>query len=392
LRILHVTPSFYPAWSYGGIARCAYELCRALSLGGEDVTVWTTDALDATGRAAEPSLSVDGIRVRRFRNLSNRLAYDRQLYLPIGFRRAARRDLGGFDLVHVHSHRHLLEVWAARAARRTGVPYVVTGNGTVPVIERYRTVKRALDALGTRAVLRRAAACVAVSEAEVAHYRREGVDAARVHVIPNGIRPEDFAVLPAPGAFRSAHGLASGPLVVFVGKITPRKGVDVLLRALARLPETVRLVVGGNFMMPEEPIRRLAEEVGIGHRVLFTGFLDAEARNAAYVDADVVAYPSADEIFGLVVAEAFLCHAPVVVCDDSGCGELVRAAAGGLLVPYGDAEALARALRVFLDDRARRDAAAESGRRFVVQTLAWERIASRTRELYRSLGPTGSAR
>jgi glycosyltransferase involved in cell wall biosynthesis len=385
LRVLHVTPSFHPAWAYGGIPRCAYELCRELVLAGEDVTVWTTDALDRDHRIGQANARVDGIAVRRFANWSNRLAYDRQLYLPAGLGRAARREIGRFEVVHVHSHRNLPEVIAALAARRRGVPYVVTGNGTVPAIERYRGAKRVFDALGARRVLECAAACLAVSQAEVAHYRAAGVDAGRVHVIPNGIRPEDFAVLPERGTFRRAHGLGEGPLVVFVGKITPRKGVDVLLRALARLPASVRLVVGGNFMMPEEPVRRLAESLGVGSRVLFTGFLDPEARNAAYVDADVVAYPSVDEIFGLVAAEAFLCNAPVVVCDDSGCGELVAAAGGGLLVPYGDAEALARALDSFLGEAGRRAAAAESGRRFVLRNLTWAEIAARTRELYRKV-------
>jgi glycosyltransferase involved in cell wall biosynthesis len=385
VRVLHVTPSFHPAWAYGGIPRCAYELCRALVRAGDEVTVWTTDVLDRDRRMREPAAIVDGIAVSRFPNRSNRLAYDLQLYLPVGLGRAARRQIGGFDLVHVHSHRNLPEMIAARAARGRGVPYVLTGNGTVPVIERHRAVKRVLDALGARAVLRGAVACVAVSAAEVAHYTAVGVDPRRVHVIPNGIRPDDFAALPEPGTFRSRYALGDRPLVVFVGKITPRKGVDVLLRSIARLPDTVHLAIAGNFMMPEESIRRLAASLGIVDRVLFTGYLDPTARNAAYVDADVVAYPSVDEIFGLVAAEAFLCGSPVVVSDDSGCGELVRAAGGGLLVPYGDDAALARALAGLLADPARRAALAASGRRFVLENLTWEQIAERTRALYRSI-------
>ena len=88
--------------------------------------------------------------------------------------------------------------------------------------------------------------------------------------------------------------------------------------------------------------------------MLFPGLLLGDDRNAAYVDADVVAYPSTDEIFGLVAAEALMCGTPVVVCDDSGCGEVVRAAGGGRLVPYGDPAALAIALQALLDDPAER--------------------------------------
>ena len=385
MRILHVTPSFYPAWAYGGIPRCAYELCRVLAGLGESVTVWTTDACDATRRLSEQETTVDGIFVRRFRNLHNGLAYHRQLYLPLGILKAPWQDLQEFDVVHVHSHRHLLQALVGGAALRRRIPYVFTGNGTVPAIERYVLVKRALDLLGADAVLTHAAACVAVSAAEIPDYRDAGVPADRIRVIPNGIRLDEFAALPPRGNFRRAFGLGDGPLIVFVGKITPRKGVDVLLRALARLPAAVQLVVAGNFMMPEQPIRAIIEELHLRDRVHFPGLLLGDDRNAAYVDADIVAYPSTDEIFGLVAAEALMCETPVVVCDDSGCGELVRAAAAGRLVPYGDPAALGAALQALLDDPAERRRCAESGRNYVTAHLSWERIAEETREVYREV-------
>ncbi|MEO8601019.1 MAG: glycosyltransferase [bacterium] len=382
LRILHVAPSFYPAWAYGGIPRCVYELARAQAGQGDAVSVWTTDAFDAERRCETPEEVVDGIAVRRFRNLDNGLAYHRQLYLPIGIIKAPWRDLVEFDVVHVHSHRHLLEALVGAAALRRGIPYVFTGNGTVPAIERYVLVKRVLDLLGADLVLKSAAACIAVSEAEIVDYEGAGVPRQRVRVIPNGVRLQEFDNLPPRGSFRRAFGLGDGPLIAFVGKITPRKGVDVLLRALAHLPAEVRLVVAGNFMMPEAPIRAIVEELHLQDRVLFPGLLIGDDRNAAYVDADVVAYPSTDEIFGLVAAEALMCGAPVVVCDDSGCGELVRAAAGGRLVPYGDAGALAIALQVLLDDRGERQRCVAAGRHFVEAHLGWERIAAQTRALY----------
>jgi glycosyltransferase involved in cell wall biosynthesis len=386
MRILHVTPSFYPAWAYGGIPRCAYELCRSLVRLGEEVTVWTTDAFDAEGRLREQEIVVDGVNVRRFRNLSNSLAYHRQLYLPPGIALAPWGDLNGFDLVHIHSHRHLLEALVGAAALGRDIPYVFTGNGTVPPIERYVVAKLILDLLGARSILRHASACVAVSQAEVPHYRAAGVAADRIHVIPNGIRLDEYANLPEPGTFRRALGLGDAPLLVFLGKITPRKGVDVLVRAMAHLPVDVHLVVVGNFMMPEQPIRDLVERLGLGGRVHFPGLLLGYEKNAAYVDADVVVYPSIDEIFGLVVAEALMCGSPVVVCDDSGCGEVVRAAEGGLLVPYGDPVALAAAIGALLGDSGLRRRYAEGGKRYVERHFGWDRIAEQTRELYREVG------
>ncbi len=382
LRVLHVSPSFYPAWAYGGVPRCAYELCRELVRVGHDVTVWTTDVFDRDSRLGTPESVVDGIRVRRFRNLSNRLAHDFQLYLPLASFAAAAEQVAGFDLVHIHSHRHLLQVAVARAARRAGVPYVLTGNGTVPAIERYVGIKQILDSIGVEGIVRDTAACIAVSNAEIPHYLEAGVRADRIRVIPNGVRLSEFERLPEAGSFRSSHGLGDAPLIVFVGKITPRKGVDVLIRAMRHLPESVQLVVAGNFMMPEAPLHALVEELGLASRVRFPGLLLGEERNAAYVDADVVAYPSIDEIFGLVAAESIMCGAPVVVCGDSGCGELVTASGGGSVVPYGDPESLARAIGQLLDDPQARERHVREGREYVRANLGWGSIAERTSDLY----------
>jgi glycosyltransferase involved in cell wall biosynthesis len=382
LQILHVSPSFYPAWEYGGIPRCAYELCRALARAGESVTVWTTDALDATRRVSQREATVDGMQVSYFPNVSNSLAYHAQLYLPRGLAAAAREHLAGFDVVHIHSHRHALQLLVAAAARRAGVPYVFTGNGTVPLIERRVIVKRLVDALGAHTAVQQAAACVAVSGAEVEHYRAAGVTTERIAVIPNGVRLEEFTTLPAPGTFRRAYAAGDGPLVLFVGKITPRKGLDLLIRALARLPADVRLVVVGNFMMPAGGIHRLARELGVGERVQFVGALDGADKLAAYVDADVVAYPSVHEIFGLVPFEALMCGTPVVVCDDSGCGETVQAARGGLLVRHGDPQALADALARLLGDEELRRSCVRSGREYTLGHLGWDQIAEVTRALY----------
>lgn len=385
MRILHVTPSFYPAWAYGGVTRCTYELCRALAQRGEAVTVWTTDVLDGSARTEEGEATVDGIQVRRFRNLSNHLAYHRQLYLPRGLWLHARRQVGNFDLVHLHAHRHVLNTIVGAAVRRAGIPYVLSGHGTVQPIERYVLTKRVVDALGGRTLLQRADACVAVAGAEVAHFRALGVDSQRVQVIPNGLRLDDYARIPARGTFRLQHAIGDAPLILFVGKITPRKGVDVLVRALARLTADVHLVIAGNFMMPEEPIRQLVRSLGVDARVRFVGFLPDEQKLAAYADADVVAYPSEHEIFGLVPFESLMCGTPVVVCDDSGCGEVLGAADAALLVPYGDAQALADALRRFLGDPEFGRATVARGRRHIEDHLGWDRVAERTVALYHEI-------
>jgi glycosyltransferase involved in cell wall biosynthesis len=354
LRILHVVPYYEQAWAYGGIPRLATAMTRALARRGHQVTVCTTDACDEHSRlgpaapaAADSRGSVD---VRVFRNMSNRLAYHFQFFTPVGLSAYLRRAAASFDVAHVHACHNLPGAIAARVLGQAGVPYVISPNGTGPAIERRVMAKRIFTATAGRHVLRDAARVLAVTAAERTQLLALGIDAARIAIVPNPIDHEEFDRMPDGGSFRRTHGLERRPLVLFLGKLTPRKGVDILLRAFAQLKATnAVLVIAGNDMGSGAAANVLARRLGLGDRVIHTGLLRAGARLGALRDADVVVYPSRDEVFGLVPLEALCCGTPVVVCDDSGCGEVIARTGGGRLVPHGDPIALADAIESVLD-------------------------------------------
>lgn len=384
--VLHVAPYFYPAWAYGGIPRLVYGLARQQASAGARVTVVTTDALDASGRldGAGRISDLHGIRVARFANLSNWLAYRHQLFLPAGAGDFLRREVPGHDVIHLHGHRHLLNNLALRALAGTDLPLVMTPNGTLPVLERKRSVKRLWDLALGDAVLRRCDLFVAVSGAEVAQLRRAGIARDRIRQVPNGIDLAEFERRPTKGEFRARIGIDGAALVLYLGKITPRKGVDHLLRAFARveLPEA-HLVIAGNDMTGELPgLRRLARRLGLERRAHFVGLLRGPTRLRALADADVLVYPSEHEIFGLVPFEGLLSGTPVIVGDDCGCGELVARARAGFLAPFGDTASLAEQIRVLLTDRAAGRAMVRRGRDHIRRHFAWPRVAEGTEEVY----------
>jgi len=367
LRILHVTPYFTDAWAYGGIPRLATSLARGLARRGHHVTVCTTDARDASGRLPSPARArtADGVEVCTFVNVSNRLAYHLQLFLPLELHTYLRRHASSFDVAHLHACRNLPGAIAAHYLHRRGVPYVLAPNGTAPRIERRRLAKLAFDVVAGRRVLQSAARVLAVSDAERTQLDALGVPASIVRMIPNPIDLDEFADPPARGAFRARIGVASRPIVLFLGKMTPRKRLDVLVRAFAQLDRpAAHLVIAGNDMGAGAATRALVRQLGLDARTTFTGLLRGRDRLEALADADVVVYPSAQEIFGLVPLEALLAGTPVVVADDSGCGENIRAVGGGAVVALGDADALAAAIRNVLDGQpAWRAAAAAAGPR-----------------------------
>ncbi|HEY2906291.1 MAG TPA: glycosyltransferase [Vicinamibacterales bacterium] len=365
LRILHVTPYFTDAWAYGGIPRLATSLAGGLARRGHHVTVCTTDARDGSTRltSAAPSRTPEGVEIRIFRNVSNALAYRLQFFVPLGLDPFLRRHAASFDVAHLHACRNIPGAIAAYHLQRTGVPYVLAPNGTAAAIERRVMAKRAFDLLAGQRVLNGAARVIAVSSAERLQFDDLGVPAPKVRSVPNPIDLAEFASRPVSGSFRTRFDLpASAPLVLFLGQQTPRKRVDVLVRAFARLERPgARLVIAGNDMGAEAATRALVKSLGLGQRTLFTGLLRGRERLEALSDADVVVYPSEHEVFGLVPLEAILSGTAVVVADDSGCAEVVGAIDGGQIVPLGDAAALADAIERVLGNPARWRAAAATG-------------------------------
>lgn len=391
MRILHVTPYFEDAWAYGGIPRAVAATVRGLAARGHEVTVCTTDAFQADARLpASPAAAATPppVDVRVFPNLSNLAAYHLQFFLPRGLRDYLRYHAQDFDVAHLHGCHHLPGALAARYLRRAGVPYVVTPHGTAAYLERRQTAKRLFDATVGRGLLTGARLVVAVSAAERRQLMDLGVPPANLTVIANPLDTREFEH-PVRGAFRQRLGLgAAARLVLYLGKLTPRKRVDILVGAFAQLrdPEC-RLAIAGNDMGYGATLRRLVERLGVADRVVFTGLVPGAQRVSALADADVVSYASQHEVFGLVAVEALLCGTPVVVADDSGCGEIVRETGGGLLVPPGDEDALRYALETILaspvDWRRSARVAGERARRFSSDV-----VCSEIERVYRQFVPS----
>ena len=386
LRILHVVPYYEQAWAYGGIPRLASTMTQALARRGHAVSVCATDVRDAASRATLRSSNCGGVDVRLFPNLSNALAYHLQFFTPVGLRRHLRQTVQSVDIAHLHACHNLPGTIAASELIRAGIPYVVSPNGTAPALERHIVAKRLFAATLGRRVLDHAGRVVAVSDAEARQLAGLGLDRRAIACVPNPLDDREFE-RPADGArFRRRFGLGERPVVLFLGKLTPRKGVADLVRAFSALdtPDAL-LAIAGNDMGAGAGVEEVIRTLRLGPRVLRTGLLTGAERLDALAAANVVAYPSRHEIFGLVPLEALMCGTPVVVCNDSGCGEVIGKTGGGLLVPPGDPDALAQALSTVLGDgsswRERAAAAGRTARRLFGSSV----VCRQLEELYSSV-------
>lgn len=223
---------------------------------------------------------------------------------------------------------------------------------------------------------------VANSAAVADRLRAEGFP--EVEVIGNGVPPS---------AMRGA--LADVPTVAFAGRLEPEKGVDVLLDAMARLEgpgRQAQLLVAGSGKQAARLAERAAT-LGLGSRARFLGHLEHGTLQAALDGASVRAVPSRwDEPFGLVAAEAMMRGTPVVASRAGGLADIVPHEEAGLLVPLGDAAALAAALDRLLADRALCERMGRAGRSHALRHLTRAASADRFLAAYdRLVRGTGTA-
>ena len=376
MRILFATPAYWPAVAFGGPTSMAKELTEALVRRGNEVEVVTT-SLRAIGEPPAARLhstrsEVGGVKVEY---LATPLRYRWMGItpgLPLRLARAGRPDV-----VHVFGFRDVVTTVTAAWARARRIPYVFEPLDMV--LPRYRNVplKVAFDrALGDR-VIGGAGVVVANSSLERDELVAAGLRRDRIETRPNGFpQPGE----PVEGTLRREVGLdAATPLVLNVGRVSFKKGLDLLLEAVAPLDGVHVAIVG-----PDDgdgTLRRLEalrDRLGLRDRVHLPGPTGDPA--AAYADADVFALPSRNESFGMVAAEAAAAGMPVVVTDRCGVAELL-ADRGALVVPC-EADAIRGAIaRVLAEPELR--ARLSAGGREVARATTWDAVAERQEALYR---------
>jgi glycosyltransferase involved in cell wall biosynthesis len=382
MRVIHVTPFFAPAFNYGGPPRSVLALCQALSGHGLDVEVVTTTAGGDRELAPLTDASYDGVRVTYLPR-----AFPRRYFRAPDAAAVLAAKLAGADVMHIHGCWNLIDWTAARAAEAIGCPYVIAPRGMLSpwsMAHGHRWLKKAAYLALERPALRGAAAHHATSEAEAGELR--ALDLARpVAVIPNVVDPAPPVTPQALREFRERFGIAANDRVVLtVGRLHPKKGLEMLGEAVARVrrshPDVRLLVVGA--IDDGSYVRRLRGQLdtALRDRVTFTGELLGRDRAAAYASAAVFGLLSAAENFALVVAEAMAASLPVVVSRNLPWAAVERWRAGTTV--ERDPEAAAHALLAYLQDPRAARAAGTAGREAVKRHFSSSVIAARMADLY----------
>lgn len=316
-------PVFYPAWKYGGLVPSSFKLITELVKKGVTATVYTTDALDKENRQAERGIRVNDFDVHYFKNLSNRLAWNRLFFSP-ELNEAVKSRLDAFDILHIFDSRFASNVVAARTARRRRLPYVITPLDPFKGYSRKKGLKLVFDVLFARPMMQNASAIIAQNFREYNSYLRMGIQHDRIRIVPNGFDGYDPEKVLPKGRFRAQFGIPRETrMILYIGRIDHVKGVDILVHSFSRLirDQSFRdsiLVIAGPDAGYLGRLKSIAHKLKLEEKVLVPGPIVGDQKLAAIVDSDVFVMPSRYEEFGIAPLEAYAYGIPVVVTSSCG--------------------------------------------------------------------------
>ena len=368
MRILHVIPSLDP--SAGGPTTALIGMASAQARAGLDVSVLTTWR-EGQSPVAIREFEQSGVKVTQVGPVAGALRRHPDLANQID------QLAGEVDVVHIHSVWEEPQHLAARAAIKQGKPYIFTPHGMLDPwsLAQKKWKKRLYMAWRLRRDLNQASALHFTTEAERDACRALGLKPPSV-VIPLGISWDEFESLPPRDALRRQHPqIGNRPILLFLGRIHPGKGVEYLVPALAQTQtKPILVVVGPDSNGFRATIEARVDQAGIKDRVIFTGMLKGPERVAALAGADLFALPSDHENFGMSVVESLAAGTPVIISNEVALASEVMGGKVGSVVQR-DPKSIATGIDAWLSDESELDGVRDRCRTFARERFDWALIA-----------------
>ncbi len=409
MKILHVSPLYFPC--SGGAERHVKEVSERLVSRGHQVAVLTTNArddrnlYDGIGSALPKIELIDGVRVIRLRTRPGLFAMGLDVLLNLrgGYRLFSTvLTPSGLEMLSLHPR----NFGFIRSIMHSDVDVVASWNWHWPPayhiylarrLKRFQLVGFPLfhteERWAKRSVYDR---MVAVSDALVVNTPHERdfilhrVPAARNVVVAGvGVNPAQFAHRDGK-AFRTRHALGGGPLIGFVGRMIPNKGVEKIVEAMATVwdwNKDVCLVLAGgrtnDFPRLDTLLRRLAPRERA--RILMLPNFSESEKADLYDSLDVFVLPSIGESFGIAYLEAWMCQKPVVGSRIGSTSCVIDDGGDGLLVDPNDPGDIAQAIIQLLADPDRRVQMGERGYAKAIERFTWEKVTDRVEQCFLDL-------
>ncbi len=384
MNILMVIPAVGPV--YGGPSEVVISISDALAKLGHRVDIATT-AANGRGDLSVPInrwIDKNGVRIRYFPH-----AAVRQYIFSREFGAWASSNVGRYDIMHVHTVFSVFNLSAYSAAKNHRVPYVLTPHGMWDpwALRSKKLKKKAFFYLFEKAAAENACAVQYCTDQERRKAADLGLKNATI-VIPNGVSSGLLESKVSPDQFFERFpGLKNKRIVLFMSRIDPKKGLDLLIDGFAKIKssyEDARLVIAG----PDNTgyaakVKKLCVLTGCSDSVVFTGMLTGDLKWSALAAADIFALPSYSEGFSVAILEAMSQGLPCVFTDRCNFDEAESSAAA--VITRTDPTSVAAALKSLLNDPDGAKNIGKNAKKLIESKYTWDKVAQELADGYQTI-------
>ncbi|MBS1745631.1 MAG: glycosyltransferase [Bacteroidetes bacterium] len=314
MKILHIVPSYKPAYIYGGTIGSVSRLCEGLSNAGYEVTVFTTTANGDTELDVKPGIvhNVDGVDVIYFRRI-----FKDPFYISPDLSERLKQETGQYDVVHIHSWWNMLVMRAAAICKKQKINYILSPHGMMSdyILNNSKSILKKISFYGFGKSLLKSSVYHATSVAEAGECEK---------LIPGwkGFTIPNIVWLPAEHIEKKINDRFT---IIFLSRIHPKKGIELLLEAISRLQVKPFLRIAGDG--DDNYISELKSKTiffGIENDVEWIGWQNREEKFHVLAQADLFALTSYNENFGNTVIESLYVGTPVLISDVTGLSDFVK--------------------------------------------------------------------
>lgn len=384
MKVLCVTPHYWPALQYGGTVAAVHSLNNALAKRGADIAVYTTNVGVEGKVPVNQEINIEGIKVTyfTFTKLWDFIGtigwqFSRQIS------RALKDNLKNFELIYIVNIWSYPAAVAAHYSRIYGKPYIVVPSGMLypHTFSKKIWKKWPYYHFVAKRILRGASLIHYTTEDEAEkthsflHLKNEKI------VIANGIDLSQFCGPFDRERFRGHYPkLKDKKVILFLGRIHWIKGMDILTAAYAKIAkerDDVHLfIVGNGSTRYTRKVKEWLKDYGLSDKSTFTGMLTGREKLEACYSSDVFVLPSYSENFGMAAVEAMALGIPVILSDKVGIYKQVQCHKAGMVI-NPDTQSLYQAIRLLLEDSNLRKEIANNGRKLVEEYYDIEKVADK---------------
>jgi glycosyltransferase involved in cell wall biosynthesis len=398
MHILYVTHGYKPAYRIGGPIWSVSAMAEGMAARGHRVTVFTTNSNldeDLDVPVDQPVL-VDDVEVWYFRHrdvIKKYFWWSKYFSQSMGFlftpalAPAMEKLLPSVDVVHTQMPFVYPTMIAGRLAIAANKPLFYNQRGVFhPTRLGYRGLKKRLYIeLFEKPIMRGARGLIALTADEIDSYRALGIRTP-CHIVPNGIDVAQFRRKPRTASFPALGIGESDQVILFLGRLHPSKGVDLLVDAFFRLasqhPDSILVIAGPDEHGFSQKIQDQAVLQNLEHRIRIPGMVTGDLKTELLARADLFVLPSMGEGLSMAVLEALASGTPVILSPECNLPVVAEVKAGAIV--ERNVSLIAQAISRFLSDPALSEAASDAAYNLARDRFAWPSIVARLESIYNS--------